>query len=74
MKSGSAINVVKASPEIIQAQLKIWDQLIAEHSKDSFFTKVIASQKTWVKRTAPFFQLNNLGSEDLTAAYRHFFG
>ena len=68
------VNVVKTSPEIIQAQLAIWDQLIAEHSKDSFFAKVIASQKAWVKRTVPFFQLNNLGSEDLAAAYKHFFG
>jgi TRAP-type mannitol/chloroaromatic compound transport system substrate-binding protein len=68
------VNVVKTSPEIIQQQLKIWDQLIAEHSKDSFFAKVIASQKAWVKRTGPFFQLNNLGSEDLGAAYQHFFG
>ena len=68
------VNAVKTSPEIIQEQLKTWDQLIAEHSKDSFFAKVIASQKAWVKRTEPFFQLNNLGSEDLAAAYKHFFG
>ena len=68
------VNIVKINPEIIQQQLNIWDQLIAEHSKDSFFAKVIASQKAWVKRTEPFFQLNNLGSEDLAAAYKHFFG
>src|SRR5258708_8002528 len=68
------VNVVKTSPEIIQEQLKIWDQVIAEHSKDSFFAKVIASQKAWVKRTEPFFQLNNLDSEDLDEAYKHFFG
>ena len=68
------VNVVKTSPEIIQAQLKMWDQLIAEHSKDSFFAKVIASQKAWVKRTEPFFQVNNLDTEDLDEAYKHFFG
>jgi TRAP-type mannitol/chloroaromatic compound transport system substrate-binding protein len=68
------VSVVKTAPEIMQQQLKIWDELIAEHSKDSFFAKVVASQKAWVKRTAPFFQLNNLGSEDLAAAYKHFFG
>jgi hypothetical protein len=48
--------------------------VIAELSKDSFFAKVIASQKAWVKRTQPFFQANNLGTDDLAAAYNHFFG
>jgi TRAP-type mannitol/chloroaromatic compound transport system substrate-binding protein len=68
------VSAVKTSPEIIQAQLKAWDGVIAELSKDSFFAKVIESQKAWVKRTQPFFQTNNLGSHDLTAAYNHFFG
>jgi hypothetical protein len=48
--------------------------VIAELSKDAFFAKVIASQKGWVKRTQPFFQLNNLGSDELAVAYDHFFG
>ncbi len=65
---------MKTGPDVIQAQLKAWDQVIAELSKEAFFAKVIASQKAWVKRTQPFFQINNLGSDDLAAAYTHFFG
>jgi TRAP-type mannitol/chloroaromatic compound transport system substrate-binding protein len=68
------VNVVKTSPEILQEQLKVWDRLIAEHSKDKFFAKVIASQKAWVKRTQPYLQANDLDSAELAAAYRHFFG
>jgi TRAP-type mannitol/chloroaromatic compound transport system substrate-binding protein len=68
------VNVVKTAPEILNEQLKVWDRLIAEHSKDKFFAKVIASQKAWVKRTQPYLQANDLDSAELAAAYRHFFG
>jgi TRAP-type mannitol/chloroaromatic compound transport system substrate-binding protein len=68
------VNAVKTSSDVMQAQLKAWDQVIAELSKEAFFAKVIASQKAWVKRTQPFFQINNLGSDELAAAYDHFFG
>jgi TRAP-type mannitol/chloroaromatic compound transport system substrate-binding protein len=68
------VNVVKTSPDVLDAQLKAWDQVIAERSKEAFFAKVIASQKAWVKRTGPFLQTNNLDSSALSAAYRHFFG
>ena len=68
------VNAVRTSPDIMQAQLKAWDQVIAEHSKDAFFARVIDSQKAWVKRTQPFLALNNLGTDDLSAAYNHFFG
>ena len=68
------VNVVKTPPEILNEQLKVWDKLIAEHSKDKFFAKVIASQKAWVKRTQPYLQANDLDSAELAAAYRHFFG
>ena len=68
------VNVVKTAPEILHEQLKVWDKLIAEHSKDKFFAKVIASQKAWVKRTQPYLQANDLDSAELAAAYRHFFG
>jgi TRAP-type mannitol/chloroaromatic compound transport system substrate-binding protein len=68
------VNVVKTAPEILNEQLKVWDRLIAEHSKDKFFAKVIASQKAWVKRTQPYLQANDLDSAELATAYRHFFG
>jgi TRAP-type mannitol/chloroaromatic compound transport system substrate-binding protein len=68
------IRIAKTGPELLQAQLKIWDKLIADHSKDSFFAKVIVSQKAWVKRTQPYLEANDLGSAEHAAAYRHFFG
>ena len=64
----------RPAEQLLEAQLKAWDQVIAERSKEPFFAKVIASQKAWVKRTGPFLHANNLDSEALSAAYRHFFG
>ena len=51
-----------------------WDRVIAELSQETFFAKVIASQKAWVKRTSAFLQTNNLDSNALSVAYRHYFG
>ena len=68
------VEIARTGPDILAAELKAWDAVIAERSKETFFAKVVASQKAWVKRTAPFLRTNNLGSEDLAAAYRHFFG
>ena len=45
------VKIAKTSPDLLEAELKAWAQVIAEHSKEPFFAKVIASQKTWVKRT-----------------------
>jgi len=68
------VGVIKTSPKVLEDELKAWDRVIAEHSKERFFAKVIASQKDWMRRTAPFLQTNNLDSDALLAAYRHFFG
>src|SRR6266568_551253 len=59
---------------LLNAQLAAWDRVIAEQSKEPFFKKVIDSQKAWVKRTQPYLQLNNLGTNELAVAYKHFFG
>jgi hypothetical protein len=48
-------------------------RVIAEHSKEPFFNKVLDSQKAWVKRTQPYLSVNNLDSNALAAAYKHFF-
>jgi TRAP-type mannitol/chloroaromatic compound transport system substrate-binding protein len=67
------VKISKVNKELLTEQLRAWERVIAEHSTEPFFGKVIASQKAWVKRTAAFLQINNLNSEDLSAAYRHFF-
>ena len=68
------VNIVRTGPTVLESELKAWDQVIAEYSKEPFFAKVIASQKAWVKRTYPFLAANNLDSNELSMAYRHFFG
>jgi TRAP-type mannitol/chloroaromatic compound transport system substrate-binding protein len=68
------VQIVKTPDSVLEAQLKAWDKVIAEQSKEPFFRKVIESQKAWVKRTVGYLSANNLNSAALDAAYRHFFG
>jgi TRAP-type mannitol/chloroaromatic compound transport system substrate-binding protein len=72
--SKRGVKITRTSPDLLAAELVAWDQVIAEHSKEPFFAKVIASQKAWVKRTVPAVQSFNLDSAALRAAYRHFIG
>jgi len=68
------VHVARTGDAVLRAQLAAWDKVIAEHSKEPFFAKVIASQKAWVRRLQPYLEANNLGSGELAAAYKHFFG
>jgi TRAP-type mannitol/chloroaromatic compound transport system substrate-binding protein len=68
------VNIVRTGEAVLSAQLAAWDKVIADHSKDRFFSKVIASQKAWLKRVGPYLRANNLGTGELAAAYRHFIG
>jgi TRAP-type mannitol/chloroaromatic compound transport system substrate-binding protein len=68
------VNVIKTGEPVLNAQLAAWDKVIAAHSQEPFFRKVVESQKAWVKRTGAYLQVNNLDSAALQAAYRHFFG
>jgi TRAP-type mannitol/chloroaromatic compound transport system substrate-binding protein len=68
------VNVIKTPDSVLEAQLNAWDKVIAAQSQEPFFKKVIDSQKAWVKRTAAYFQTNNLNSQALASAYKHFFG
>jgi len=68
------VNVIKTSDKVLNDQLAAWDKVIAAQSQEPFFKKVIESQKAWVKRTSAYLQVNNLDSNALGAAYKHFFG
>lgn len=72
------VNVIHTNESVLNAQLQAWDKVLAEQQKDPktgpFFTKVINSQKEWVKRTQAYLNINNLNSSELQAAYKHFFG
>jgi TRAP-type mannitol/chloroaromatic compound transport system substrate-binding protein len=68
------VNIIKTGEPVLNAQLQAWDRVIAAQSQEPFFKKVIDSQKTWVKRTSAYLQTNNLDSNALATAYKHFFG
>jgi TRAP-type mannitol/chloroaromatic compound transport system substrate-binding protein len=68
------VHVIRTGESVLRAQLDAWDKIVAEHSKDPFFAKVIASQKSWVRRTQAYLGVNNLNSGELAAAYKHFIG
>lgn len=70
----AGVTVARTGANILEDQLRALDRVLAEQSRESFFAKVVASQKDWVKRTAPYQLTNNLDSEALISAYRHFFG
>ena len=68
------VHVSRTGEAVLRAQLAAWDKVIAEHAKDPFFAKVIASQKSWVRRTQPYLAVNDLSSGELAEAYKHFVG
>jgi TRAP-type mannitol/chloroaromatic compound transport system substrate-binding protein len=68
------VNIVHTGEPVLRAELDAWDKVIAEHSKEPFFAKVIASQKAWVRRLEPYRQANDLGSAELATAYRRLIG
>lgn len=65
------VKLIKTPDSVLQAQLQAWNKVIDNLSKDAFFAKVIASQKSWVKRTQTYLDTNNVPS---AMAFKHFFG
>jgi TRAP-type mannitol/chloroaromatic compound transport system substrate-binding protein len=71
MKSKQRVQVVKTPKAVLEAQLKAWDAVIAEKSKDNpFFVKVLESQKQWAARVVPLRQEIMVDNEP---AYQHYF-
>jgi TRAP-type mannitol/chloroaromatic compound transport system substrate-binding protein len=68
------VQVIRTPDSVLNAQLQAWDKVLAAQSQEPFFKKVIESQKAWVKRTSAYTHVNNLDSNALAAAYKHFFG
>jgi TRAP-type mannitol/chloroaromatic compound transport system substrate-binding protein len=64
------VNVHRTPQSVMEEQLKAWDQVLAELMKESFFKKVVESQKAWARRVA-FYDLIN--AADYKLAYRHYF-
>ncbi len=66
------VKFVETPDDILNAQLKAWDTVIAEKSAENpFFAKVVESQKKFMKRVVDY-QMKFVVKPDL--AYKHFFG
>ena len=71
MKSKQKVQVTRTPQAVLEAQLKAWDAVVAEKSKDNpFFVKVLESQKQWATRVVPLRQEIMVENE---TAYRHYF-
>jgi TRAP-type mannitol/chloroaromatic compound transport system substrate-binding protein len=64
------VNLHRTPKEILDAQIKAWDDLIVELEKDAFMKKVLDSQRAWTERVT-FFEL--MAAPDYELAYNHYF-
>jgi TRAP-type mannitol/chloroaromatic compound transport system substrate-binding protein len=70
LQNEAGVTVRRTSKEILDAQLKAWDELIPELESDPFMKKTLDSQREWVDRVA-YYELMN--SPDYGLAYEHYF-
>ena len=64
------VTVHRTSKDILDAELKAWDELIPELALDPFMKRCMDSQRAWVERTV-FYELMN--APDYALAYEHYF-
>ena len=64
------VTVHRTSQEILDAQIKAWDELIPELEADEFMKRCLDSQRAWVERVS-YYELMN--SPDYALAYNHYF-
>ncbi len=70
LQTEHGVTVHRTSKEILDAELKAWDELIPELAKDPYMKKVMDSQRAWVDRVV-FYELMN--APDYALAYEHYF-
>ena len=70
LQTEHGVTVHRTSKEILDAQLKAWDEIIPTLEADEFMKRVLDSQRAWVERVV-FYELMN--SPDLALAYEHYF-
>jgi TRAP-type mannitol/chloroaromatic compound transport system substrate-binding protein len=70
LEKEQGVTIHRTSKEILDAQLKAWDELIPVLEQDAYIKKVLDSQRAWVNRVV-FYELMN--SADLALAYEHYF-
>ena len=62
------VTIHRTSKEILDAQLKAWDELIPELEADPFMKKTLDSQRAWVEQVA-YYELMN--APDYALAFNH---
>jgi TRAP-type mannitol/chloroaromatic compound transport system substrate-binding protein len=70
LQTEHGVTVHRTSKEILEAQLKAWDELIPTLEADEFMKRVLDSQRAWVERVV-FYEL--MDAADLALAYEHYF-
>ena len=70
LQTEHGVTVHRTSKEILDAELKAWDELIPTLEEDDYMKRVLDSQRAWVERTV-FYEIMN--SPDYTLAYEHYF-
>ncbi|SMF58313.1 TRAP-type mannitol/chloroaromatic compound transport system, substrate-binding protein [Tistlia consotensis] len=63
------VKVYRTPDDVLEAQLKAWDEVIGKLSGDAFFKKVLDSQKAWAERVC-FYMLTNQAGYKM--AYDHY--
>ncbi|MEQ8355973.1 MAG: TRAP transporter substrate-binding protein [Kiloniellaceae bacterium] len=70
LQTEHGVTVHRTSKEILDAELKAWDDIIPELEADAYMKKVLDSQRAWVERVV-FYELMN--APDYALAYDHYF-
>jgi TRAP-type mannitol/chloroaromatic compound transport system substrate-binding protein len=70
LQTEHGVAVHRTSKELLDAELKAWDELIVELEQDDFMKRCLDSQRAWVERVV-FYELMN--SPDYALAYEHYF-
>lgn len=70
LRDEAGVKLYRTPKEVMEAQLKAWDEIMPELEADPFFKKVVASQKEFAHRVAYYELLN---SADYKLAFDHYF-
>ncbi|MBP1853517.1 TRAP transporter substrate-binding protein [Rhizobium halophytocola] len=70
LKDEHGVNIHRTSKNILDAEIKAWDDLIPELEKDEFMKRVLDSQRQWVERVT-YYEL--MAAPDYALAYEHYF-
>ena len=72
LRDNKKVSFIKTPESVLKAQLEAWDKVIQQKGAENpFFTKVLDSQKAYMKRVVGYQLRFEVPSQ---LAYEHFFG